>query len=327
MVGMATPGNLAGFYSLEPAKVVNDIVAEIDPSTDLIIVLSHLGYDNDVELAGQIKNVDLIIGGHSHRRILTPELVNKVLIVQAGSYTRNLGRLDLTVAGDTVMSYAGKLITTFVEGTNPQPELQAFADSFAAIIDEAYGVEIGRLESQWRSAYREESNVGNWITDVIRHAFDADVAFINSGGIRKNEMPVGPITMKDIAEMLPFANYIETFEVTGDQLIQILTENARAQGLETHGILQVSGVSYSWKTKGDDVALVKVRVGGQKVKKDRTYKIASIDYVNVNHDRYYKYEPTGLNNTGVLLSDLIIKAVKNAKSINAKVEGRISQVE
>jgi len=109
MVGMAKPENLEGFYTKEPAKVVNDIVTEIDPSTDLIIALTHLGYDNDVELAGQIKNVDLIVGGHSHSRIQTPELVNGVLIVQAGSYAQNLGRLDLVVAGDTVQSYDGKL--------------------------------------------------------------------------------------------------------------------------------------------------------------------------------------------------------------------------
>ncbi|MCP4581519.1 MAG: hypothetical protein GY839_07850, partial [candidate division Zixibacteria bacterium] len=102
MAGMAKPDNLDTFHSSEPAEAVNDLVAKIDDSTDLIIVLSHLGYGADQELAGQINNVDLIIGGHSHTRIQFPEVVNKVLIVQAGSYTQNLGRLDLVVAGDTV---------------------------------------------------------------------------------------------------------------------------------------------------------------------------------------------------------------------------------
>jgi len=325
MVGMASPGNLGGFYTREPAKTVNDMVAQIDGSTDLIIVLSHLGHDNDVELAEQIKNVDLIIGGHSHTRIRFPELVNGVLIVQAGAYAQNLGRLDLVIAGDTVQSYDGKLISTFVEGIDPQPELQAFADSFATIIDDAYDVVIGQLATGWRSAYQKESNVGNWLTDAIRHKTDADVAFINSGGIRKNEIPAGPVTIKDIAEMLPFSNYVETFEATGEELMTILTENARAQGLGTHGILQVSGVAYTFKKKGDDVGLTKVRVGGKKIKKDKIYKIAGIDYVNANHSRYYTIEPQNLNDTGILLQDLIIEAVKNAKSINAKVEGRIGQ--
>jgi len=325
MVGMAKPDNLMGFYTIEPAGVVNDIVAEIDAPTDLIIVLSHLGYDNDIELAGQINNVDLIVGGHSHRRIQFPELVNGVLIVQAGSYAQNLGRLDLVVAGDTVQSYDGKLISTFVEGIEPQPELEAFADSFATIIDEEYGAEIGRLAADLKSEYQTESNVGDWLTDIIRRETKSDVAFINSGGIRK-DMAAGPVTIRDIAEMLPFQNYIETFKCTGEELMTILTENARAEGLKTHGILQVSGVTYSWKMQGDDVKLVEVKVDGKKLKVDRIYKIAGIDYVNANHARYYKIEPRELNNTGLEISNIVVEAVKKAKSINAKVEGRIRRV-
>ena len=326
MYGMAKPDNLMGYYSIDPVGVVNDIVAEIDAPTDLIIVLSHLGYENDVELAKHIKNVDLIIVGHTHKRIETPEVVNGVLIVQAGSYSRNLGKLELTIAGDTVQSFSGELITTLVENIEPQPELRAFVDSFATIIDEKYGAEIGRLVTDLKSEYQAESNVGDWLTDVIRREAKSDVAFINSGGIRK-DMAAGPITIRDIAEMLPFQNYIETFDCTGEELMIILTENAKAEGLKTHGVLQVSGVTYSWKMVGDDVKLVEVKVGGKKLKKDEIYKIASIDYINSNFDRYFKIQPKDLKNTGLEISNIIIEAVKQAKSINAKVEGRMRRVE
>jgi len=326
MVGMAHPNNLMGFYTIEPAGVVNGLVAEIDAPTDLIIVLSHLGYDNDVELAKHIKNVDLIIGGHTHKRIETPELVNGVLIVQAGSYARNLGILELTMAGDTVQSFSGKLINVLATNIDPQPELQAFVDSFATSIDKEYGIEIGQLVTDWNSEYQAESNVGNWVTDAIRFAVKTDVAFINSGGIRK-DIPAGPVTIRDIAEMLPFQNYIETFDCTGEELMTILTENARAEGLQTHGTLQVSGVTYSWKKQDNDVSIVEVLVGGATLQKDKIYKIASIDYVNVNHAEYFKFEPKGLINTGRQISELVIEAVRNAKSINAKVEGRMRKVE
>jgi 5'-nucleotidase/UDP-sugar diphosphatase len=326
MYGMANPGNLMGFYTIDPAKVVNDIVAEIDAPTDLIIVLSHLGYENDVELAKHIKNVDVIVGGHTHKRIETPETVNGVLIVQAGSYSRDLGKLELTVAGDTVQSFSGELITTLAENIEPQPELQAFVDSFATIIDEKYGAEIGQSVTDLKSKSQAESNIGDWLTDVIRRETKSDVAFINSGGIRK-DLAAGPITIRDISEMLPFQNYIETFNCTGEELMTILTENARAEGLKTHGILQVSGVTYSWKKQGGDVKLVEVKVGGEKLKKDKIYKIAGIDYVNSNFERYYKIQPKDLKNTGMEISNIIIEDVKRAKIINAKVEGRIRQVE
>lgn len=325
MAGMAKPSNLMGFDSTEPAKAVNDVAQVIDPETDLIIVLSHLGLDNDREMAKHIKNVDLIVGGHSHTLMKQPEKVNSVLIVQAGSYTHDLGKLDLVVAGDTIQSYADTVIETLAQGITAQPRLTALVDSFATVIDNEYNVVIGDLKTDRHSEHQAESNIGNWLTDIMRDYTGADVAFINSGGIRKNLMP-GPITLKDINEMLPFQNYVETFECTGDQLMKIIQENANAQGLRTHGILQVSGIKYGWHKNGDKVEVVKALVGGKKIDKNKTYKIASIDYVNGNADQYYTITPSNLHNTGMLLSDVAIAAVKKAGTIDLHKESRITEV-
>jgi 5'-nucleotidase/UDP-sugar diphosphatase len=326
LYGMAKPENLEGFYSTDPVETVNRIVPEIDDLTDLIIVLSHLGIENDRDLAKHIKNVDVIVGGHSHTLIKEPEVVNGVIIVQAGSYARDLGLLDLQVAGDTVYSYEGKLITTFAEGTKADPKLQSLIDSFAVVIDSVYGKVIGNLGTPWESAYRSESNIGDWITDVMREQTGADVAFINSGGIRK-DIAAGPITLRDIAEMLPFQNYVETFECTGSQLRDIFVENATAEGVQTHGILQLSGASYTWSKTGEKITIEQALVGGKKLIDDKVYKVASIDYVNGNFERYYKFKPENLSNTGILLSDMAIDAVKKAGTIDSKIENRIKQAE
>jgi 5'-nucleotidase/UDP-sugar diphosphatase len=326
MVGMAKPSNLDGFYTIDPSIPVNEIVKEIDDQTDLIIVLSHIGVDQDSILATKIKNVDVIVGGHSHTRIKEPKRVNGVLIVQAGSHTSDLGRLDLTVVGDSVSAYSGYLITTFNDEVKPDPQLAEFADSFAVIIEGEYGKVIGQLKTDWKTASRSECNVGDWLTDAMRKRTGADVAFINSGGIRKNIM-AGPITLKDIAEMLPFQNYVETFDCPGADLLTIVQENARAQGLGTHGILQVSGLSYTWRKQGNDVTVEKVMVGGKPLDENKTYKIASIDYVDGNSDLYYKITPVDVNDTGLLLSDVIIDAVKKAGTIDSKIEGRIKQAQ
>ena len=139
-------------------------------------------------------------------------------------------------------------------------------------------------------------------------------------------MNAGPITLKDIAEMLPFQNYVETFDCPGVNLLTIVQENARAQGLQTHGILQVSGLSYTWRKQGNDVTVEKVMVGGKPLDENKTYKIASIDYVDGNSDLYYKITPADVNDTGLLLSDVITDAVKNAGTIDSKIQGRIKQV-
>ena len=322
MEGMAKAEFLDGFDSLEPAPVVNDIVEEIDPKTDLIIVLSHLGYENDVELAKQIKGVDLIIGGHSHTRLEKPEVVNGVIIVQAGSYTRNLGELELTISGDSVEQFSGHLITTFADSIVPDPALERFADSCQAIIDEEFGKVIGTLKSDWIPEYRAESNIGDFLTDQIREKTGADVAFVNSGGIRKR-MSAGPITLRDIHEMLPFQNYIQTFECKGSDLIKIVNENATAQSRETHGILQISGLSYSWRAQNGGVKVSRVMVGKKQLDPNKTYSVSTLDYVISNGDKYLMMQPQNVNGS-ILFSDLIIESVKEKGDIISRVEGRIN---
>lgn len=322
MLGMATADNLDGFDSLDPVATVTELVKEIDPKTDLIIVLSHLGYDSDVDLAEQISGVDIIIGGHTHKRIENPEKVNGIIIAQAGSYTRQLGKINITVAGDTIQDYSGSLITTLVDSITPNPKVASIADSIQGIIEKEYGKVIGELNVDWAPTYRAESNVGNYLTDAIREKTGADIALINSGGIRKR-MSKGPITLKDIAEMLPFENYIQTFKCTGKDLMNIIRENADAQANETHGILQVSGVKYSWKKTDDAVKVYGVFVGAKKLKPEKTYVIASIDYVIGNHERYFKMVPENPEGS-ILLSDLIIEAISEKGDITSRVEGRIN---
>ncbi len=326
MLGMASADNLEGFYSTDPAAKVNQIVGLIDSKTDLIIVLSHLGYENDEEMANKIHGVDLIIGGHSHSRITHPDKVNGVIIAQAGSYNHDLGRIDLTVAGDTVQSYNGKLITPLVANTKAQPRLQAFIDSFAVMIEEEYGAVISHLKQDWRGAYNEESNTGDWLTDALAKETGADIAFLNSGGIRKNIM-AGPITKKDINEMLPFQNYVELFDCSGKELKAIAQENAEAQGLETHGILQLSGLSYSWRKDGRKVIVSDIKVNDKPVQDDKIYRVASVDYVNGSYDKYYGIKPRTIHNTGMILADVIIDAILKTETIDAPDRNRITQLD
>jgi len=315
MRGMVSPDDLGGFYSTDPAAKINDIVTEIDDPTDLIIVLSHLGYGKDIELAKKIKYVDVIIGGHTHTRLEQPEKVNGVLVLQAGSYSHNLGRLDLTVSDDSVVSYSGRLISTLVkDNTKAQPQLQKLIDRFAKEINKEFAVVIGHLKYDWRCTYQSESSVGNDLTDMPRNITGADIALLNSGGIRK-DISAGPITKKDINELLPFQNYVETFELTGEEIKNIVKENARAQGFGTHGILQLSGLTYKWKLDGKSVLVSDIIINGKPLQSDQVYKIASVDYINANYETYYGVKPRSIYNTGRIISDVIIEAILEIRTL------------
>ncbi|MDZ7376958.1 MAG: metallophosphoesterase, partial [candidate division KSB1 bacterium] len=108
------------------APIVDSLAKILDPLTDLIVVLSHNGLQADSLLAVTVgPEVDVIIGGHSHHLLQKPAIVNRKIIVQAGSRWRDLGRLDLVVAADTVFSYNYQVIPLWNEGIESEPSLEA----------------------------------------------------------------------------------------------------------------------------------------------------------------------------------------------------------
>ena len=80
---------------------------------------------------------------------------------------------------------------------------------------------IGELKTPWVRNSRGESNIGNWIADATREYFQTDIAFHNSGGIRKGPN-AGQIRIRDIWEISPFDNTIMIIQISGDQLLHLL---------------------------------------------------------------------------------------------------------
>jgi 5'-nucleotidase / UDP-sugar diphosphatase len=328
MVGMAAPEKLDGFVSLDPIATVGKMLARVDSVTDLIIVLSHLGIEPDRDLAMAMGNrIDLIVGGHSHTRLDTLERVNGVLIAQTGSNCRNLGRVDLTVAGDTVMEYNGRLIPMYVSAVTPDPSIEGLVDSFQTVIDNEYAVVIAQLQNKWESQFRAESNIGDWFTDAMKNKMKTDVAFLNSGGIRKN-LDAGPVRKMDIHEILPFDNKIVTFNLTGKQLIAIAGQNVGLEKDSYGGSLQMAGLAYTWQGENNNPKLVSVMVNGVPVDSNKTYSVCSIDYVaGANADKYFGFKVSDIKDTGLGLTQLILEAVQNAGTIQSKIEGRMKKVQ
>lgn len=312
-----------------PSVAIVDSLAKIlDPLTDLIVILSHNGFKADSLLAESIgPEVDVIIGGHSHHRLIEPVKVNRKIIVQAGSEWRYLGRLDLVVAADTLLSYQYQLIPLWNEGIETDPELETEVKKFQQMIDEQYGRVIGELKTSWRRSSNDESNIGNFITDCMRQYSQVDFALINSGGIRK-DLSAGPITKLDIKNILPFNNSIVKFQVTGEQVLGILRTNAQAAAAGSSGILQVSGLTYEWKVNSDGtVTILNAKIGNQSIESNKIYSGATVDFVVSNADKYLGFIPSQAIDLMIPLSDVVMKAIEQKKKIDSKVEGRISRRE
>jgi len=329
MAEVVTAAKLDGLRMAGQAALARELAAELDPATDLIILITHNGVAGDKTLAGQLTDagIDIIVGGHSHTRLKKPVLENGIIIVQAGSKMTNLGRLDLQVADDRVVDYDGRLIDLWSDGTYADDEFNTLVAGYENEVMAQYGRRIGTLATDLHKG-RGEHNLGNWLADCLRARAEADVALINSGGIRK-ALRAGPITALDITEMLPFANNLIRLEMSGAQLAAIVQQNANAGVNGKHGILQVSGLRYAYRPAADELSaeVTMIKVGDKPLDADHTYVVAMPDYVAMMNDVYLQIDLPPIDDLGVTLTAVVVAAVEQAGTVSAAVEGRISRLE
>lgn len=313
---------MKGFRVESVAATAKQAIAELDPQTDLIVLLTHQGWREDSLLATRVEGADVIIGGHSHTRLKTPRVVNGVIIGQAGSYARDLGRLDLMVENDRVVSHKGSLIPLFERDVKaPDPALAAAVAEHKARIDAEYAVVIGQAPARLGRDYFHESALGNWMADALRGIVGADVAVLNSGGLRA-DLDAGPVTRLDIKQILPFQNTAVLVECTGRELETLLRTNAEAGLRESQGVLQISGASCRFRDTPQGAELTQALVGGKAILPDATYRLATVDYVLGLADKYMGFTPTKHESRGGTLFQAMCDWIATHPQVEAPTGGR-----
>ncbi|MFH2051784.1 MAG: bifunctional UDP-sugar hydrolase/5'-nucleotidase [bacterium] len=329
MEEVVTASRMGGLVMGDQVEIVRREAAALDPVTDLIVLLSHNGVDGDKELAANLTGagVDVIVGGHSHTRLKEPLLENGIIIVQAGSKLTDLGRLDLRVENDEVTAFHGRLVTTWSDGTFAGPELTALVTGLENRVHEVYGRKIGTLTTDLTKG-PGETVLGNWLADILRARAGADVALINTGGIRK-ELRAGPLTALDIHEILPFANALITMELTGRELAAVVQRNADSGVGGGHGILQVSGLRYSYRPAPDGKTAVveEILVGAKPLDTGGVYSVALPDYVASMAHVYLNIDVPAVYDSGVTLTQVVIEAVEAAGEVGSALDGRITELQ
>ena len=323
---LTVAGHLAGTTMLSIDSVVasqKHMLREID-KVDLIIVLSHMGVAEDTALATRHNDIDIIVGGHTHLPLFKPIRKNRTIVVQAGSWGRYLGKLDLYVdlAGDSVISYTGQLVETKL-GAHP---IDSVAErkvlALEATIQKELNEVIGTLTTDWTRSYNTESNLGNWQADVMREFAGTDIAFMNSGGLRK-DLPAGVITRRDIWEINPFGNTLVVFNVPGDTLLRMLEWQAAGKG----EFIQVSGIRYTVdpiKPFGQKVIMA--TVNGKPIEREKTYSIVTNNYVAGHVRELFGIQQSSISITdlNVIDRDVFMDYIEKQKTVGSAIEGRIT---
>jgi len=341
----SSPGEFVQFY--DPIEIAQEAVTTLESNgIDIIIFLTHLGFERDLELAATVSGIDVIIGGHSHTvleeypaRIESPS-GEPVLVVSAGQWGSYLGRLDVEFSPDGVVdTFEGEAI--FIDASIPEDEsVLTLLDRYRPGIDALMSYTVGGTRAVLNGAREDvrarETNLGNLICDAMlwkTQGFGTTVAIQNGGGIRASIDP-GEIRMGDILEVLPFGNQLTTFEVTGAQLIEAL-ENGVSQVEEAAGRFpHVSGVRFIFDPQdvaGNRIQRIEIwdtdTAAYRPLDRAETIAVVTNNYLASGGDGYSTFQAASDRyDTGWLLSDALAEYLQTEPRIPS-VEGRISEVE
>jgi 5'-nucleotidase len=178
----------------EPHAHARKLIAELRPKVDLLICLSHLGYEPDQKLAHEAPGIDLIVGGHSHTRLNQAKIENGVPIVQTGAHGKALGVVEVRFEGGKPL-FETRLIDA-TEGKDPQVEA-VYAPREAKLTTELQEVLTTLPAAMSFVKIASESPEGRFLPEAVRVAHKADIGLFATSQISRG-LDAGQITRKDV---------------------------------------------------------------------------------------------------------------------------------
>ncbi|MDQ0419080.1 5'-nucleotidase [Peteryoungia aggregata LMG 23059] len=333
---------------------LKEAVAEIEgQGIDKIVLLSHVGYVKDQEIAAAVDGIDVIVGGHSHTLLSNtdekaagpyPTMVKNpagkdVPIVQAYAYSKYLG--DLTVVFDdagVVKTATGepKLLDASV---TPDAGFVAKVAELAGPIEELKLKEIGAtaeaVDGARDTCRSVECSMGNLVADAMVDRLSDQgitIAIQNGGGLRAS-IDAGTVTMGEVLTVLPFQNTLASFQLKGSDIVAAL-ENGVSQVEEGAGRFpQVSGLKYTAdlnKPAGSRITSVEVKEGDAFVAIDanKVYGVATNNYMRSGGDGYKIFATGGQNayDFGPGLEAVVADYIAKNSPYKPYTDGRITMI-
>jgi sulfur-oxidizing protein SoxB len=272
----------------------NDIRSHVEKArkdgAELIVLLSHNGFDVDRKLASRVMGIDVILTAHTHDALPEVARVGKTLLVASGSHGKFVSRLDLDVRGNAIRDYRFKLIPVFADAIAPDPEMAAKVRSIRAPHEAMLRHVVGRTETL---LYRR-GNVNGTLDDVICDALigqrDAEIAL--SPGFRwgASLLPGQEITREDIynATAITYPAAYRT-TMTGARLKEVLEDvadnlfNPDPYYQQGGDMVRVGGLSYSIDVNqsiGQRIGELRLVRTGQAIDAGKEYVVAGWASVN-----------------------------------------------
>ena len=291
---IANPSHLMEGWSfgIRPDEIQSNIDEARDNGAEIIVLLSHNGFDVDQKLAADVSGIDVILTGHTHDAVPEAVRIGKTLVLSSGSHGKYLGRIDLKVEGGQVVDASSTLIPVFSDVISPDSEMASLISQLRAPYEAECNRVIGKAGSL---LYRRGNFNGSWddvICDAIREERDVEIAL--SPGFRWGTtlLPDQPITIDDMYSQTAM-NYPAVYrtEMTGEQLKIMLEDvcdnlfNPNPYYQQGGDMVRVGGLSYECAPKevmGNRIQNMVFTPTGAPIEANKSYVVGG--WASVNPD-------------------------------------------
>ena len=318
---------------------------------DFIVVLSHLGLENDKKLGREVSEIDIILGGHSHnitnKEIIIDHPNNKTLIVHTGDFGKHIGLLKI-FKKDGKKKYFWKLIK-IDKKIKKNPSMEEMINKLKNQLTLNSKVKTkctSILDSRKHIVRSQEATIGNLITDIFKNTFKTDIALISGDSIRGNKIIIpGNITDNDIDALFLFKDFY-LVKVKGKYLKKTLELSISETPQKSYNFWQVSGIKFRFDPSKQQMLLkqnnkrqfeesqkgkriqqieIKQKDGSfEELDDEKEYSIIfNSSLIPIERDFFLKKYCSQIEKTEISHKEIIINYLKNKDFIAPRIEGRI----
>ena len=302
---------------------------------DLTVLLTHIGFEEDKKLAEELDptwGVDIIIGGHSHTLPEKPEVVNNVLIVQAGTGTDQIGRFDLIIdkENNCISEYTWQCVPIDDTHCPRTAELEEVLNHYRTQTDKKYKRLVTHLKRQLTHPSRyQETELGNLFADILCESLGLDVMLLGSGSIRGTEL--GPVVLySDLTECFPYSDAIYMVPVTGRQLKQMIAFMLREEALigghtEFYQFSEGMRVVYHRESR----SFREFSLYGEPVEDDKVYRVGLQEFHYKNVEEFFSVPLPEVQKNGKIRKlstscrDILDEYLSDKQNLDRTVCGRL----
>ncbi|WP_449537449.1 bifunctional metallophosphatase/5'-nucleotidase [Ferdinandcohnia sp. Marseille-Q9671] len=280
---------LLGWNIRDPFIVLRETLNELEDKTDMILLLSHLGINEDEQIAREFPEINVLLGGHTHHLLEKGKRVNNTLLCCAQKYGNYIGHVELKIdpIRKTLLDSEANVIPTKTlpecEETNKVLS-QYLKESTKTLQDDI----ISKINEDLTIDWFGESSFSTLLAKVLREWCDGEISMVNAG-LLLDSLPKGNVTRGDLHRVCPHPINPCKVWIKGDQLKEIILqanteemENLKIKGLGFRGKIMgkmiYDGVQLETSRLSDGLDhLVEIKINGEELNPDRSYSLATID--------------------------------------------------